>query len=63
VQLALGAVLSEELATTEVGPPSLMELLAQLEERNRTDMELEHCYGAVDRAVAELVRLGRTDHE
>ena len=55
VQLSLGTVLSEELAS-EVVPPSLMKLLAQLNERMKTDAELERCYGAVDRAVAELVR-------
>jgi hypothetical protein len=59
--LALGG----ELAGTEPAPPSLTKLLAQLEARNRTDMELRRWYGAVDRAVAELVRhrQGRTGHE
>jgi hypothetical protein len=54
--------LSEELPGTEADPPSLTKLLAQLEARNRTDMELRRWCGAVDRAVAELVRyrLGRT---
>jgi hypothetical protein len=57
--------LSEELAGTEADPPSLTKLLAQLEARNRTDMELRRWCGAVDRAVAELVRhrLGRTGDE
>jgi hypothetical protein len=50
--------LTEELAGTQPAQPSLVKLLAQLEERNRTDMELRRCYGAVDRAVAELVHYG-----
>jgi hypothetical protein len=60
-RLALG----EELAGTEPAPPSLTKLLTQLEARNRTDMELRRWYGAVDRAVAELVRHrpGRTGDE
>ncbi len=61
VQFGVGKVLSEEFASTEPVPPSLMGLLAQLEERMKTDMELGRRYGAVDRAVAELVRLGRTE--
>ncbi len=60
VRFGVGNVLREEFASTEPVPPSLTGLLAQLEERMKTDMELGRCYGAVDRAVAELVRLGRT---
>jgi hypothetical protein len=48
--------LNEELAGTQPGHQSLVKLLAQLEERNRTDIELRRCYGAVDRALAEFVR-------
>jgi hypothetical protein len=56
---------TEELASTPLARQSLVKLLAQLEERNRTDMELRRCYGAVDRALAEFVRhrLGRTGDE
>ena|SRR5436190_24051819 len=49
---------TEELADTQRARQSLMKLLAQPEERNRTDMELRRCYGAVDRALAEFVRHG-----
>jgi hypothetical protein len=54
--------LTEELAGTQPAHQSLVKLLAQLEERNRTD---RRCYGAVDRALAEFVghRLGRTGDE
>ena len=48
--------LNEELAGPQPAHQSLVKLLAQLEERNRTDMELRRCYGAVDRALAEFVR-------
>ena len=48
--------LNEELAGTQPAHQSLVKLLAQLEERNRTDMELRRCYGAIDRALAEFVR-------
>jgi hypothetical protein len=56
---------SEDFFATEPAQQSLLKLLAQLEERMKTDTELERCYGAVDRAVAELVRhrLGRTGGE
>ena len=47
---------TEELAGTQPARQSLVKLLAQLEERNRTDMEMRRCYGAVDRALAEFVR-------
>jgi len=42
-----------------------VKLLAQLEERNRTDMELRRCYGVVDRALAEFMchRLGGAGDE
>ena len=63
VRLGLGAVLSEELAATEPAPPSLMKLLARLEERIQADIELGRSYTAVERAVAEMMRLSRTDHE
>jgi hypothetical protein len=43
-------------ATTE--PASLMKQLAQLEIRDRADMEGERWCAAVDRAVAELVCRG-----
>jgi len=51
-----GLPLTEELAATQPAQTSLVKLLAQLEERNRTDVELRRCYGAVDRALAEFVR-------
>jgi hypothetical protein len=61
-RFGVGNVLSEDFFATEPAQQSLLKLLAQLEERMKTDTELERCYGAVDRAVAELVRhrLGRT---
>jgi hypothetical protein len=40
-------------------PASLMKQLAQLEMRAQADMERERWCKAVDRAVAELVRMGR----
>ena len=48
--------LNEELAGPQPAHQSLVKLLAQLEARKRTDMELRRCYGAVDRALAEFVR-------
>jgi hypothetical protein len=65
VRFGVGNVLSEQLFATEPAQQSLMKLLAQLNERMKTDAELERCYGAVDRAIAELVphRLGRTGDE
>jgi hypothetical protein len=64
-RFGVGNVLSEDFFATELAQQSLLKLLAQLEERMKTDTELERCYGAVDRAVAELVRhcLGRTGDE
>ena len=47
----------EDTATTE--PDSLMKQLAQLEMRAQADMERERWCAAVERAVAELVSMGR----
>jgi hypothetical protein len=55
VRFRVGNVLGEELFATEPAQQSLVKLLAQLNERMKTDAEMERCYGAVDRAVAELV--------
>jgi hypothetical protein len=65
VRFGVGNVLNEQHFATEVAQQSLMKLLAQLNERMKTDAELERCYGAVDRAIADLVRhrLGRTGDE
>ena len=53
--VGIGARLRDDLAATEPAPQRLMELLAQLEGRTQTEIELEQCYAAVDCAVAELV--------
>jgi hypothetical protein len=45
------------MATTE--PEGLMKQLAQLEMRAQADMERERWCAAVERAVAELVSMGR----
>jgi hypothetical protein len=55
VRFRVGNVLSQELFATEPAQQSLVKLLAQLSDRMKTDAELERHYGAVDRAVAELV--------
>jgi hypothetical protein len=65
VRFGVGNVLSEEPSATERCQQSLVKLLAQLNERMKNDAELERCYGAVDLAVAELLRhrLDRTGDE
>jgi hypothetical protein len=55
--LGVGNCLREDLVATEPAPQSLIKLLAQLEARTHTEIELDRCYAAVDRAVAELVSM------
>jgi hypothetical protein len=43
------------------GEESVTKLLAQLERRIKSDIELERWRRAVDEAVADLVRLGRAE--
>ena len=61
VTLNVGTGLREELATAEPAPPRLMKLLAQLDARIEANEKRERCFAAVDRAVAELVGLCRSD--
>jgi hypothetical protein len=44
--LGVGNCLREHLVATEPAPQSLMKLLAQLEARTQTEIELERCYAA-----------------
>jgi hypothetical protein len=57
--MSVGIGLREELVATELAPPSLMKLLAQLEVRVQANIKREELYAAVDRAVAEVVHVGR----
>jgi hypothetical protein len=57
--MSVGIGLREDLVATEPTPPSLMKLLAQLEARVQANITREELYAAIDRAVAEVVHVGR----
>jgi hypothetical protein len=57
--MSVGIGLRQELVETEPAPPSLMKLLAQLEARVQASIKREELYAAPDRAVAEVVHVGR----